>query len=135
MPQAMRKGFIGPIGDDLPTMLIILLALGLFFSSVVFAFDLYNQKNEALRVGRGSLEIAKVFTSRGILSEADLSGNELKGMADRLAVSYNLEYGAYFTGSTEPDVCTGAYRYSFIVARRAGQDAELAELMVCVRGK
>ena len=41
---SMKKGFIGPIGDDLPSVIAVMLALGLFFSSVRYALNAYDQK-------------------------------------------------------------------------------------------
>lgn len=40
-----RKGFIGPIGDDLPSLIPIVTGLVIFFSVFVLTLNTYNEKN------------------------------------------------------------------------------------------
>ncbi|MFH0955353.1 MAG: hypothetical protein V1777_04590 [Candidatus Micrarchaeota archaeon] len=39
-----RKGFIGPIGDDLPSLIPLTFALVIFFGAFAFAFNAFDQK-------------------------------------------------------------------------------------------
>lgn len=40
-----KKGFIGPIGDDLPSLIPIVTGLVIFFSIFVLTLNTYNEKN------------------------------------------------------------------------------------------
>jgi len=40
-----RKGFIGPIGDDLPSLIPILVALIIFFTTFTATFEVYERGN------------------------------------------------------------------------------------------
>ncbi|MBN1940859.1 MAG: hypothetical protein JW772_01620 [Candidatus Diapherotrites archaeon] len=39
------KGFIGPIGDDLPSLIPLVFALIIFFYSFTFAWNIYDERN------------------------------------------------------------------------------------------
>jgi len=43
-----KKGFIGPIGDDLPSLIPIVVALVLFFSIFTMTLNTYNSKNASI---------------------------------------------------------------------------------------
>ena len=70
----IKKGFIGPIGDDLPSLVAVLLALGIFFSSLSFTFNAYNEKIASMNKLKGSIDIARVVTQEGLIIE---NGNSL----------------------------------------------------------
>jgi len=130
----MRKAFIGPIGDDLPTLVIVLFALFMFFSGIVFAYGLVGEKREAMELNEASLLIAKVFTSEGVLSDEDLNPNSpLMQKADMIAESHNVEYAIYFDSDGNQNVCQiNALRYKYILARQSNTGYIFDAIVVCV---
>ena len=132
-----KKGFIGPIGDDIPTMLVVILGLGMFFSSVVFAMDLYGQKNRNIEISEGALAISRVFTAKGHFDPQD---DGMKERGDLMARSYGLHYQVLTDGydfhqyPPNSGVCQGgSYRYSFFIANFENEN-NVGSIDVCVRG-
>jgi len=120
----MRKGFIGPIGDDLPSIIAIMLALGLFFSAVVYTLDTYNQKIADMDALKGSIEIGRVIMDRGILTEVKPAA------ANYVKESYGLEYDAYL--DNDQNICEeGAYRFTYLVAAFDEGSIGLHRLTIC----
>jgi len=120
----MRKGFIGPIGDDLPSIISIVLALGLFFSGVTYALDTYNQKIADMELLKGSVEIARAVMENGTVSTVKTK------KADEVAYSYSLFYDAYLNDAANS--CPAkAHRFSYLVADSSSGDIELAKLVIC----
>ena len=139
-----KKGFIGPIGDDLPSLLIVIITLTMFFSSIIFAFDLYQQKRENLNINEGALGIAKAFTSKGILTDNDIDKASTNSIvikkANLVAKSYNLDYGVYFDSQVvpgnEPLECLDSYRFVFMVSRfDSSGKPNLDALILCIKEK
>ncbi|MBS3060067.1 MAG: hypothetical protein J4432_01010 [DPANN group archaeon] len=133
--QNHKRGFIGPIGDDLPSIIAIMLALTLFFSGLSFALDAYNQKVNSIRIFKGSLEIAKVFVSDGLVIQDELGA--LKETAKFPAATYGLNFDAGFPSadfSPQAD-CSGQdlnYIYSYLVTRETPQSLIPDIFYVCV---
>ena len=87
-----RRGFIGPIGDDLPSIVAIMLALGLFFSGVLFALNAYNQKLASLDLLKGGLEVSRVVLADGLVLKPLSEYEKLGSNADLAAKSYGLAF-------------------------------------------
>ena len=103
-----RKGFIGPIGDDLPSILGIVLALGLFFAGIAYSFDVYNQKMDNLKTMKGAIEITRVITQEVIISDPHCTPT-----AQDIAASYGLGCEASF----DLNVCQEkSYVFTYLVA-------------------
>ncbi len=97
-----EKGFIGPIGDDLPSLIPIVTGLVIFFSVFVLTLNTYNEKNDYLEKQIDMTSVAR----------------DLKG--DSLLLNW----------SQFNDRCTGLkikrYPYSFIAAIY-GTDVDLTK--------
>ncbi|MEM0372792.1 MAG: hypothetical protein QXO69_03085 [archaeon] len=103
--HAMLKGFIGPLGDDIPSLLAVLLALSLFFSALSFSFNAYNEKVKSFEKLKGAIDISRVVTQDGLIT-ADLA--TLKNKATPTAMSYGVRFELAFkngatTGPCGPD--------------------------------
>ncbi len=140
MYSRLLKGFIGPIGDDIPSLLAIMLALSLFFSALTFSFDAYNVKISNFQRLKGSIDIVRVVTQDGIITES-LSG--LKSRANTTARSYGVDFAMeYLDGSDNASDSKGLYcadhdnwlQFSYLVAAApiSLSDIELKTLKVCV---
>ena len=111
----MKKGFIGPIGDDLPSILAILLALGLFFSAVTFTLNIYNEKVGTVQMLKGSIEIGRVVLEQGLVTVINPPG------ASYVATSYGLKYDVYLDyASPEPTTANcpadNSYKFNYMVS-------------------
>ncbi|MFH1240236.1 MAG: hypothetical protein V1672_03385 [Candidatus Diapherotrites archaeon] len=52
-----EKGFLGPLGDDLPSLIPLLFALVIFFSAFTSAFNTFDKKNSAFQA---ELEVSSI---------------------------------------------------------------------------
>jgi len=87
-----KKGFIGSIGDDLPSLIPLFFALMIFFAALAFAFTTISEKNATINTYIDSLTIAKTALSDGSfasLSEFQNTGKDLVSMSNYL---YGLIY-------------------------------------------
>ncbi|PIU22589.1 MAG: hypothetical protein COT14_00330, partial [Candidatus Diapherotrites archaeon CG08_land_8_20_14_0_20_30_16] len=74
------RGFIGSIGDDLPSLIPLFFALMIFFTALAFAFTTINEKNATINTYLDSLTIAKTALSDGSfasLSEFQNTGKNI----------------------------------------------------------
>lgn len=86
------KGFIGSIGDDLPSLVPLFFALMIFFASLAFAFSTINTRNATINTYVDSLTIAK-----SALSDASFSGiNEFKATQNGIVTMSNYIYGIVY---------------------------------------
>ncbi len=54
------RGFLGPLGDDLPSLIPLLFALVIFFSAFTSAFNTFDKKNSAFQ---SELEVSSIATA------------------------------------------------------------------------
>ena len=57
-----EKGFLGPIGDDLPSLIPLIFALMIFFASFSFTFNIFDKRNEYFE---NSLTVLKISSTLG----------------------------------------------------------------------
>ncbi len=62
------KGFLGPIGDDLPSLIPILFALIVFFSVFSYSFDNFDRKTVAYKISMTGVSIARQIKGTSYLS-------------------------------------------------------------------
>jgi hypothetical protein len=67
----MKKGFIGSIGDDLPSLIPLFFALMIFFAGLAFVFTSINDKNSQMNAYLDSLTIAKSALGKSSYSSYD----------------------------------------------------------------
>lgn len=63
-----EKGFLGPIGDDLPSLIPLILSLVIFFSAFTYAFNVFNYKSEAFRYDLDTMNIVRVMRASGYIT-------------------------------------------------------------------
>ena len=129
------KGFIGPIGDDLPSILSILLALSLFFSGLSFTLDVYNQRLDNFNQLKGTMDIARKVTSDGLILNG-IDANDLRDSAKDIAKSYGLDFCVKFDSKNRCNVPGGCksdwVKFTYLVAYQEDNgDIELDNLEVC----
>lgn len=62
-----KKGFIGSIGDDLPSLIPIFLGLVVFFSVFLNVFNDYNTKNSLFNLNQEAIEISMQLKSDPVI--------------------------------------------------------------------
>ena len=138
----MSKGFIGPVGDDIPTIIIIVLAISLFFAGFSHAMSVYQQKNERLAELKAALDVSRAMLRSTVLPE-DPASNDYEGyqQAKLLADSYGVRFSAVYSQEPGFDPVSGCGApqgrsvtvMSFLVARHdQAQGIVLDTLRVCV---
>ncbi|MCK4883910.1 MAG: hypothetical protein KAS30_03510, partial [Candidatus Diapherotrites archaeon] len=102
------KGFIGPIGFDLPSIMPIVFATIIFFSAVSYSYSTVNEKNNMLDSIESSIQIADVLKGDSYLEfDTTDSGkkNELPlncAKAINIAQSKNINFAATFINLDSP---------------------------------
>jgi len=128
------KGFIGPIGDDLPAIVIIIMALTLFFSGMAFTLKVYNDKVENINYLMGAIDISRVMLAYGKVNSADVL--TVANSGDFVAKSYGLRYDIQVKGVTNylPENNCGEpsdYPVIFDFAIAYDNQLEVLSLRVC----
>ncbi len=125
----MRKAFVGPIGDDLPSVIIIILSLIMFFTAITYSFNAYNQKLDSLRLLRAGLETGRMLASKGVLSY-DI--NHYDSAAQDIAATYGVSIKVT---ENENDCNNFPYKLKYLVTVMSGSinDVELKTAWVCVK--
>lgn len=62
-----KKGFIGPIGDDLPSLIPLVFALMIFFSVFTFTWNVFDQKNRVFDDAISIIEVSSILKSNGYI--------------------------------------------------------------------
>ncbi|MEW6295789.1 MAG: hypothetical protein AB1467_05890 [Candidatus Diapherotrites archaeon] len=64
----MQKGFLGPIGDDLPSLIPLLFALTIFFSVFYFALTEFTNKADSFDNDVAVVQISNALRGTGLVS-------------------------------------------------------------------
>ncbi len=130
----MKKGFIGPLGDDLPSLIAIMLALTLFFSGLTFAMHTFNQRQGRVRLMRGAVDISRAIVREPVLdaqNDVALSNNpEAIAIAENNGLQFNAKYGEELFGENECD--EQSIHFSYLVSRELNNEIKLDVVRICV---
>ncbi len=66
-----KKGFIGAIGDDLPSLIPIFVGLVIFFAVFLNVFNDYNAKNKLFNLNQEAVEISMQLKSDPVIIDYD----------------------------------------------------------------
>ncbi len=102
----MKKGFVGPIGDDIPSIFPIVIGVVLFISTIGFVNSQFDARNEQLSLKKAGLGISYAILRSGYLSDNEFESEcetNYKTAADRLAKKYwvNLKKFCYYVDPTQ----------------------------------
>ncbi|MBT4192620.1 MAG: hypothetical protein HOE11_04895 [Candidatus Diapherotrites archaeon] len=64
-----KKGFIGPIGDDLPSLVPIMISLLLFFSIFSLTLNIYDTQNIAIRKQITMISVARSLKGDSLITD------------------------------------------------------------------
>ena len=87
-----KRGFIGPIGDDLPSLIPLLLGLVIFFSTFTFAFNAFDARNADFKDDVAVLRISRTLQSNSYIH----SFESFSGLCAQIDV-VNIKYAAGIT--------------------------------------
>ncbi len=85
----LKKGFIGPIGDDLPSLIPLLFGLVIFFSTFTVTFNAFDQRNAEFNNDVAVMRISRTLQSSSYIS----SYENFSGLCRQIGV-VNLKYVA-----------------------------------------
>lgn len=66
-----RRGFLGPIGDDLPALIPLLFALLMFFSTFTHTFNVFETRGRAFAGDVAVLKVASILKANGYVETTD----------------------------------------------------------------
>jgi len=93
-----KKGFIGPIGDDLPSLVPIVVALVLFFTIFALTLNTFNSKNEYIGKQMEMTSVAREIKGDSLILGIDQFFTKCNSV--RLKnFPYNFMVGIYFSES------------------------------------
>lgn len=90
----LQKGFIGPIGDDLPSLIPIVVALLLFFTIFSVTLNTYNSKNALIRKQTSIINVAREMRGESLLLDVSQFLDRCQTVTSR-NFSYNFMIGVY----------------------------------------
>lgn len=127
------RGFVGPIGDDLPSLIAIMLALTLFFSGLTFAMRTFSQRQDDVRVVKGAVDISRSLVGESVIpSDKDFDGDiETNAIADNNDLAFHADFvsgGRFNEGNCGED----SFYFSYLVAKENGDEITLDTVRVCV---
>ena len=89
-----KKGFIGAIGDDLPSLIPIVVSLLLFFTIFTLTLNTYNTKNVILRKNMSLMSISRELKGDSLI--LDVNQFKLRCDSTRLDThAYNFRVAIY----------------------------------------
>lgn len=106
------KGYIGPIGDDLPSLIPLIFALTIFFATFTNTMTQFEKKNTLLDQDLEVLKIARVMKGNGYYSSADQFQK-----ACQLVRTNDVYFMALITPLPSPDE-----PYNFSIFEESGTD-------------
>ena len=118
--KTRRRAFVGPLGDDIPSIFPIVAGVLLFISTMAYAASLVAEKNSYLEIRKASLGLSYLVSARGQMTKADLEAiceDKLRkyGTNSRVKflVTLNRECGGYVfdTDPLAPYAVSAAYGY------------------------
>ncbi len=65
-----RRGFVGPLGDDIPSIFPIVAGIMLFLGTIAYASDLVNEKSSYLEIRKAAMGLSYIVTEKGLTNAA-----------------------------------------------------------------
>ena len=84
-----QNGFLGPIGDDLPSLVPLIFALIIFFSTFTYAMNSMDSRNDDFDADLATLGIARIMRSNGYLTGYE-DFKRLCGMINVAGLNYEI---------------------------------------------
>ncbi|MEK6902719.1 MAG: hypothetical protein AABX02_03995 [archaeon] len=82
-PKLHSRGYIGPIGDDIPSLIPIIVGLITFFGAFTYTLNEYNHRSQTFAADRDSLVIANALKGDSYLATYSEFASACKGLRVR----------------------------------------------------
>ena len=89
----MKRGYLGPLGDDFPAIFPVAFGLMLFFGAITLTFDLYTYKQDTVAIMRANLALSKAVRYQLIFDDEYFFGLRGRGGACDLLERTKSNYG------------------------------------------
>ena len=133
-----RKGVIGPLGDDIPSIFPIVFAILLFTGSILYANQMVAQKAKQNSIREGAMALSYLVTENGFISKDSfekekLCGDKLKPRGASLGVTFLITYKRFCNGipidpaSDDPNLNPYSARGDAVLPYYAGSSGEQGE--------
>ncbi|MDO8537665.1 MAG: hypothetical protein Q7S21_02165 [archaeon] len=66
-----RKGFLGPIGDDLPSLIPLVFALTIFFAVFYLTFNTFNERTQDFDNDTSAVQISAALRGTGFIASSE----------------------------------------------------------------
>lgn len=97
------RGFVGPLGDDFPSIFPIVAGVLLFLGTMAYAASLVDEKNNYLEIRKAALGLSYIVTQEGsfnAMSFKQQCGTELTRFAEAHSVKFFVAVEAACKGVT-----------------------------------
>lgn len=85
MKNKTKKGYIGSIGDDLPSLIPLFLGIVLFFAVFISTYNVYTQNTSLYSIQDEALRIALILKEEPVIIDHDFYTN----LCNKVNTSYN----------------------------------------------
>ncbi len=99
--SVVMRGFVGPIGDDIPSIFPIVAGVLLFIGTLAYVNNLVQQKNDLLEVRKAALSLSYLVTEKGRLESKDfldLCSFKVKPLASSNQVNFIITFKRFCEG-------------------------------------
>jgi hypothetical protein len=98
-----KRAFIGPLGDDIPSIFPIVIGILLFVGAMLFAGNLVDQKNAFLSLRKATVNLAYSLTERGYYDKPSFDEKcaVLESQAKAAQVFFAVSLKNYCSGSID----------------------------------
>lgn len=95
------RGFIGPIGDDIPSLFPIVAGILVFLLSISFIQSQIDDRNAYIKVRRDALSVSYLATEKGLLDAEGFAQKctQLKDLATKKQLNFALLLKNYCSNS------------------------------------
>ncbi len=95
------KGYIGPLGDDIPSIFPIVFSILIFTGTIIYANQLISDKAKQLEIRDGLISLSYLVTEKGFIDNATLEKTcegKVKPRAASLSVKYLITLKRFCDG-------------------------------------
>ncbi len=71
--DAPKRGFMGPLGDDIPSIFPIVAGILIFFTSLIYIYQQVEERDAYLNLRSATLQASYIVTENGLMTEAQFS--------------------------------------------------------------
>ncbi|MFH1257842.1 MAG: hypothetical protein V1658_02805, partial [Candidatus Micrarchaeota archaeon] len=117
------KGFIGPLGDDIPSIFPIVAGVLMFIATLGYVYTQQEIRNDYLQVRSGTLEMSYIITEKGFMTDGQFDSkcnDDITPAASRRAIEFAVILKKYCGPVKYKDETTGAVDEIFKIREKGG---------------